>query len=223
MSILIRYAILFVVLLGLLSSMGNGRADRPVDLQSEPTTADAVAAKARALQWVDDYRENQVLFHDEDVASLREQLADGSPEEALRWWSNTARIRAALASPEWRDTHEWFRDFLKVQAIFSDDEIDALRSRAWTAAQQESSRALREILAEVETYRTNLVQAATDDRAIRKYQLSALASLRRDQASQRGGVARAAEFVTNRQPVRPRPSKYAPIRRWGGWRIFLRL
>jgi hypothetical protein len=223
MSVTLRYAIMSVVVLGLLSHTVSSRAFGPDGIQSDPTTVDAEASKARALRWIDDYREDQVLFHDEDVAGLRKALADGSQEEAQRWWSKTARIRAELESPEWIDTRDWFREFLRVQAIFSVEEIGDLRTRAWNAAGKESSREFRDILAEVKAHRTDLVQGAVDSKAMREYKLSSLAAFRKEQSSGRPVVAKAASFVTNRPPVKPRPSKYAPIRRWGGWRIFLRL
>jgi len=228
MSIALRYAIVLVTILGLLSCTDNGRADLPDGLQSDPTAVDADAAKARVLKWIDDYREDQVLFHDDDVASLRKELADDSPEEVHRWWSKTTKIRAALESSQWKETREWFRKFLRVQAIFSDEEIDELRTRAWNATQRESSRELKDTMAEIGDYRTDLMRGAADNHAMREYKLTAL---RKHQTAQPALTAKAAAFATNRTPVQPRPPRYSPppplvtsreVARWSVARIFWR-
>ena len=113
---------------------------------NENKAADDVTAenaKAKVLEWIEDYRKEQVLFHDDDIARLQKELAEDTPEEAIKWWQRTASMREALESPQWQETREWLREFLKVQAIFSDEEVDELRTEAKEAARQGSPRDFR--------------------------------------------------------------------------------
>ena len=205
-------------------------ADEPD--QAKTASVDAETAKQNVLAWIDDYREKQVLFHDEDIARLRKELADDSPEEAIQWWTKTARIRAALESPQWQETSKWLREFLRVQAIFSDQQIDELRTKAKDAAEQDNTREFKELLAQIERYRGSLVQGAADDRAIREHKLQILNAYKQESAAQRDNVAKAAAFGTTspRQAAVPRQPRYpaAPlinsldVARWSVMRNFWR-
>ncbi len=99
---------------GILSAAATSRADEKADVSN---------AKQKALAWIDDYRKKQVLFHDKDVERVRQELADSSPEEALQWWTKSAKIRKALNSKQWAETRQWLREFLRVQAIYSDQQV----------------------------------------------------------------------------------------------------
>ena len=197
--------------------------------QAESAAVNAETAKQKVLDWIDDYREDQVLFHDQDIAKLREELADDSPEEAIRWWKKTAKIRAALESPEWQETSKWFREFLKVQAIFSDEEIDDIRKQAKDAAEQQNTREFKDILEQIERYRANLVQGASTDRALREHRLQLMNAYKQESATQRATAAKAAAFGTTNtsQPViRDRRVPTAPlinsldVARWSVMRNF---
>lgn len=229
MSIVIRRGILSLALVG---SFFSTVASHAAQVDSVAGSVDPEAAKTQVLQWIDEFREEQVLFHDADLAELRSTLADSAPEEAQLWWARTTRIRAELETPQWKQTREWFREFLRVQAMFSDQQIDDLRDRAWNAAGQESSRAFRDILSEVKGYRTQLVRGAADGKAIREYKLSALATLRKQQASQRPTVTQAASYATKhtqRRRTRIREPRYVvrrplvtslEVARWNVVRLF---
>lgn len=161
--------------------------------------------KQRVLNWIDSYRQEQVLFHEADIVKLRKELADDTPEEAMRWWKQTEKMRAALESPEWKETRNWFREFLKVQAIFSDEQIDSLRDKATEAAEQRETKEFTDILFEIERYRVNLVQGSADARAVRQQRLELLQAYKKDAADQRAEAAKAAAFGTINASPPPAP------------------
>lgn len=80
-----------------------------------------------ALQWLDAYAVRQVLFHPKDVQKLREKVAAMSPAEAQDWWDKTAVAKCWTA--ESRGSERWLQEFLRVQAIYSDDEIRTYKPR----------------------------------------------------------------------------------------------
>ena len=185
-------------------------------------TADDVKSQAdvdkdTVLKWLDAYRKKQVLFHDEDIARLRKDLADDTADEARRWWARTAEIRAALDSTEWELTREWLREFLRVQAIYSDQEIDEFRNEATTTVQEGTPKEFKEILADIERRRTRLRQGSANARELRESQLEVVQAFRKEEASarlaaDRSRAAAAASFNTNtagQQNVRPRAPRYS--------------
>jgi hypothetical protein len=201
----------------------------------DPTTDESGRAdKKQVLAWFDDYAEKQVLFHDDDIARLRKELADDTPEEAAKWWSKTTKIRASLDSKQWSDTREWLREFLKVQAIYSDEQIAEFQKEAKEAVKKESPKAFEEILADVESRRSNLRQASASDADLRKQKLSVVQAFHKEEAASRmeADRARAAArpATSAKQPVQPRAPRYSrpPLvnsldaARWGIMRGFLR-
>jgi hypothetical protein len=211
-------------------------ADELKETSSSPSAAAEITpenAREKVLAWIDDYRKDQVLFHDSDIARLRADLAKDTPQEAMRWWQETAEMRAALKSPQWQETSKWLREFLRVQAIFSDEEIDGFRTEAQQAAKSGNPQQLKDVLASVESYRAGLVQSSADDRALRQHKLKVLEAFRKNESAQRSEAAKAAAFGTTSPPaptVRSRPPRYpsAPlinsldVARWSVMRNFWR-
>lgn len=157
--------------------------------------------QAQALRWIDQYRRVQVLFHDDDLAKLREQLAADSPAQAAQWWRQTEPLRAALESPEWAETREWFREFLRVQAVLSDEQIEELRSDAKQAVRERKPQDFQAVLNRIEQYRSQLVRGAASDRELREEKLRVLEAYRQREVIQRTESAKAAAFSTNRLPA----------------------
>ena len=122
---------------------------------------DARSAKRTALNWIDGFAENQVLFHEDDIATLRKELTEGTEKLAADWLARTKESRAALDSPEWQETRKWLTEFLKVQAIYSDKEIDKFRTESREAA-QESPKKLIDVLKELDAVRAKLVSGAAN-------------------------------------------------------------
>lgn len=174
------------------------RGDEPAD------------AKKSALQWLDAYAVRQVLFHPKDVQKLREKVAAMSPAEAQDWWDKTAVRREMLDSPEWRDTERWLQEFLRVQAIYSDDEIRTLQAEAIGKA-EESPRSLKEVMDSITEKRRRLAQGAQQSAEIRKEMLAARDAYQQDDVRRRESARRrtaASVPAAPPPPVRETRSRY---------------
>ena len=79
----------------------------------------------------------------EDIERLRKEIKAKSPEEALEWWNKSAKIRATLESDEWGDTRKWLKEFLKVQAIYTDEQIDEVSTKVVGAVAKATGGELR--------------------------------------------------------------------------------
>jgi len=104
------------------------------------------------LAWLDRYQTVQVVFKDDRIEKIRARVADMSEDELQQWLAQTAEIRKLLDSDDWRETREWYREFLRVQAIYSDEEIERFREKAGEA----SPRELYEILMDIKRRREGL-------------------------------------------------------------------
>lgn len=198
----------------LIASFMTAAALASLSCADDPTKDESSGVdKKQVLAWFDNYAEKQVLFHDDDIARLRKELADDTPEEAAKWWSKTAKIRAALDSKEWSDTREWLREFLKVQAIYSDEQIAEFQKEATEAVKKESPKEFTEILADVERRRSNLRQASANDAELRKQKLSVVEAFHQEEAASRLAADRAraaaAPAASSQQPVQPRSPRYS--------------
>jgi len=186
-------------------------ADQPNGGQAG--TQENADTRSKALNWIDEYRNVQVLFHDEDLTKLREKLASDTAEQVEQWWQETEPIRAALQSPQWQQTRQWFREFLRVQAIFSDKEIEKLRDDAETAVRKGKPEDLKQILDRIERYRANLVRGAADDRELRQQKLQVLNAYRQRDFSRRTQENRAATFSSSGARS---PRRYRDFERYTG-------
>ncbi len=92
--------------------------------------ADHEKEMQEALDWLDHYLSVQVIFRQEDVIKLRENVAKMTPEQLQAWLSRTKQVRERLSSPEWARTQAHLSDFLSKQAIYSDEEIEKMRADA---------------------------------------------------------------------------------------------
>lgn len=166
--------------------------------------ADAEATKKEALTWLDDFASRQVLFHADDVKKLKAKVEAMSPEEAVLWWEEKAPQREALSSPEWLETERWLREFLRVQAIYSDDDIRAFQKEA-VASTKESSESLEEILERVTQARLKLRAGSQSAAQARKAQVAAVEAFKRDQVQQRERARREAHAAAPARNVAPAP------------------
>ncbi len=82
------------------------------------------------LDWLDRYLTVQVIFDQEDMIKLRKEVAKMSPEQLQAWLNQTKQLRERLASPEWDRTQKYLSDFLSKQAVYSDEEIEQMRTEA---------------------------------------------------------------------------------------------
>jgi hypothetical protein len=97
-------------------SLGEGPAD-----QRDRT-------RQAMLDWTDTLLDN-VLYRPEDVESLREQIASMSPPSLESWMRQTTTLRGLFASEAWQATNDFLRRYLRLQAVYTEEEIDAYRAR----------------------------------------------------------------------------------------------
>lgn len=164
--------------------------------------------KEEALAWLDRFARVQVLFHVDDVKKLRERVAAMSPEAAAAWWEKTAPQRKVLSSAEWRDTERWLREFLEVQAKYSDDDIRYFQSEA-AAMAKESAASLQEVLDRITQARRKLVGGAQVSEQTRKMQLAANQAYQQQQVRQREeSLRKASSQPAATFPTPPSPRQY---------------
>ena len=144
-------------------------ASRAAEAQQAEQPQDA---RQQALAWLDRFSADQTLFADSDLEQLRSKLAAATETEARQWWEATEQSRQLLASPQWQETHDWFRRFLRVQAMLSDEELADLRARAFKAFIS-SPAEFREVLEEVQGQRQVISGGALIDARAREQRLVA--------------------------------------------------
>jgi len=162
--------------------------------QEKPDAVADGSAKSAALKWVDGFRKVQVLFSDKDVEKLRSELAEGSEAKAKTWLSETKKIRDALDSDRWNETRKWLRDFLDVQAVYSDKEIAEFRTKAKKTAKQSAEKSTMEfidLLKDIERKRKRFAARAVNSEQVRKQQLTMAAAYQQKQVAQRSAARRA--------------------------------
>ena len=66
----------------------------------------------------------------------RQPIGRGSdrPDVLQDWLAEAETLREVLDNPRWHDTREWLREFLQVQAIYSDEELEELRAQITDAS-----------------------------------------------------------------------------------------
>lgn len=166
--------------------------------------------KQTALKWLESFAQTQVLFHEEDMKRLKEKVAAMSPDEASKWWQERAANREFLDSPRWQETQNWLREFLRVQARYSDEEIRDFQSEAFSKG-KESTLALNEVLEKLIQYRQQFRAAAQGSSAMRQLAVDANQAFRQDQVRQREARFHrpTAQFNTV-QPPAPPPRPVVP-------------
>jgi hypothetical protein len=116
---------------------------------SQPSQQDL---RREALDWLDQYLTNQVLLKREDMTKIRQTVSQMSPSQLEDWLTKTQELRAYLESDAWQDTNNWLREFLRVQAIYSDEEIEELKEKIAAADPAE----LLEILEDIQRKHSSL-------------------------------------------------------------------
>lgn len=171
-------------------------------VQAQTAAPGAQRTKEEALRWLESFARYQVLFHPDDVKKLQQRVEAMTPQEAAQWWERTAPQRNLLTSPEWSETEEWLRKFLRVQAKYSDEEI---REHQTVAAEKakESASSLKEVLERVSQARRKLVAGAQGAEETRQLQLAANEAYRQEEVRQR-------EVARRHAQTRPAPSPAAP-------------
>lgn len=192
-----------VVFFLLLGAAATARAEPPPQ-GAGPEAGAAGTARDQALQWVDRYRRDQTLFHDKDIERLVDRISRATPAQAEAWLEETQAIRAALDSPQWKETQQWFKEFLEVQAIYSDDDIARLRDEAQDTAKNAPEKFM-ELLADIERRRSRMATGAANASRLREQKLQLTQAYKKESAAQRAQARR-------RQPQRAAGRAPAPVR-----------
>ena len=142
----------------------------------------------KAVVWLDRFAVEQVLFRDQDLAQIRKKMIEASPDTAQQWLDETAEVRRKLESPDWQQTRQWLSRFFKVQAIYTDKELDEFHQKVMVATPAE----LGKIMEEIEARRSSLVSKASDAARLRQQMTEINQASKREQFAQRQAVRLAA-------------------------------
>lgn len=175
---------------------------------------DSDSFKQKALNWVEAYRKVQVLFNDKDIEALHDRLAAANEDEAKQWWNKTASAREALDSERWQKTRDWLKQFLRVQAIYSDKEVEEFRDET-SAATKLSPDNLKQVLSELENFRTSWTSGVANAPKLREREQQVINAYKKEtfaarESARRQAAARAATAAnTGTNPV-PRREYHRP-------------
>lgn len=121
---MVRIRILFVLAVGFWSLEAAAQESAsPIKAFAPPAEDEQPFSQDIAEEWLKRYAERQILFHEKDIVSLRESVANMSTLEAERWLKDTEEFRFRLDHPSWSDTRGWFRHFQAVQMRIPDGQV----------------------------------------------------------------------------------------------------
>ena len=135
----------------------SGWAEAAVPPETAKTDV-AASPRQTALNWLSDFQKKQVLFNDREITRIRQKLVDAPPERVEQWLAETKDVRQILDSPEWQETRAWLKEFLKVQAIYSDKELAEFRDKALTGPPQD----LKKMLLAIEQQRATIASKSVN-------------------------------------------------------------
>jgi hypothetical protein len=117
------------------------------------------------LDWLDKYMVDSDLASPGSIEKVRATVAQLTPSQLEQWLIQTRRLRQYIESPEWQETRKWLRGYLKVQAVYSKEEIQAFRQRLFNADPDELLAMLQQIQAKHESM-VWMHQASTQARSM---------------------------------------------------------
>jgi hypothetical protein len=119
----------------------------------DATDANLSAAERQpeTLDWLDKYLADSDLMLPGTVAKIRATVEQMSPSQLERWSVQTRQLREYVESPQWQTTKKWLHSFLKVQAIYSDKELQEFRQKLFDADANQLLAMLQQIQAKHES------------------------------------------------------------------------
>jgi hypothetical protein len=186
------------------------------------------------LQWLDKYLADTVLMSPEGVAKIRDAVAQMSPSQLESWLRQTQQLRTFVESPSWQETKAWLREYLRIQAVYSDEEIQQLRDDIFNADADQLLEILQRIqkkhdtlvwmhgasqqarASEVQQRNARVAQQASANNAARAARTSNLPLFGTGSASQQTrstGYRPPGPLVTSREMARA--AVWGGL--WGGW------
>ncbi len=113
-----------LVLIGLLLSLATRASGQLTDDASLPIEE----RRELTLQWLDRYLTESDLLRREDMDKIRAAVAQMSTSQLAQWLDQTKDLREYVESEKWQQTTTWLRGFLRVQAMYSEADIQQLRN-----------------------------------------------------------------------------------------------
>ena len=125
-SIVRRFAavVMVPVFIGLMFSLATSARGQLTDDANLPIEE----RREMTLQWLDRYLTESELLRKEDMDKIRAGVAQMSPSQLEQWLAQTKDLRAYVEGEKWQETKTWLRGFLRVQAMYTDAEIQKLRN-----------------------------------------------------------------------------------------------
>ena len=81
------------------------------------------AERTEARTWLGELKNRQVLFEADVLDELQEVLQRLPDKDFQAWQVESELLRKGFDTPEWKATEQWLKDFLKVQAFYTDEEL----------------------------------------------------------------------------------------------------
>lgn len=117
---------------------------------TDPNLTDA-ERRETTLLWLDTFLTESGLLRKEDIAKLREAVSQMSGTQLDQWLEETKPLREFVRSERWQETKQWLREFLRVQTVYSEEELEELRNDLVQADPSEMLAALKQIQARHDT------------------------------------------------------------------------
>ena len=103
--------------------------------------------RERTLLWLDTFLTESGLLRQEDIEQIREAVARMSDTQLREWLEQTRELRLYAESDQWQRTSQWLREYLRVQAVYTEQELEKLRNDLVQAAPSEMLAILKRIQA----------------------------------------------------------------------------
>ncbi|MCU0959051.1 MAG: hypothetical protein MUF48_03005 [Pirellulaceae bacterium] len=166
------------------------------------------------LQWLDRYLTESDLLRPTDMAKIREAVLQMAPSQLEQWLAETKDLRAYVESEKWQATRRWLREFLRVQAMYSDAEIQQLRDQIVRADAAQMLAILKRIQSKhdslmwmhdaAEKSRQIAVMSRDENHALQQAQAAAMRESRRTDTQLFGSSSAGADNAArNRQGFQP--------------------
>ncbi len=143
--------LLLASLLALPLSAPGAAGGQPSGQEAAGADASADERQREVIAWLDTYLTDTDLMLPGTADKLRSAVAHMSPSQLDRWLAQTSQLRAYVESPEWQATKKWLHGFLKVQAIYSEKELQEFRQKLFEADADQLLAMLQQIQAKHES------------------------------------------------------------------------
>jgi hypothetical protein len=85
------------------------------------------------LRWLDRFLTESDLLKKEDFLKIRQAVEQMPSSQLQQWLEQTKTLREYVESDRWQTTKRWLREFLRVQNMYSESEMQQLRNEILNA------------------------------------------------------------------------------------------